>query len=177
MKPVLMIHEIKESLFDLPLEDYILTFDDGLYSQYYYRKKFLELNTTKIYFISTKYICDSNQSRDFPTSIVAHEKARTGNYEDFMTLHQIKELQKDPNVYIGGHSHSHLDLREMPSLLEKVNHIRKDTEQMINWFATNLNSLPTRFCYPYNYDLNGIYPRMLKRYGITKYFGSERIPA
>ena len=30
MKPVLMIHEMREEFFDLPLHEYILTFDDGL---------------------------------------------------------------------------------------------------------------------------------------------------
>ena len=34
MKPVLMLHEFKEEFLDLPLENYILTFDDGLYTQY-----------------------------------------------------------------------------------------------------------------------------------------------
>ena len=34
MKPILMIHEFKEDFLNLNLEDYILTFDDGLYTQY-----------------------------------------------------------------------------------------------------------------------------------------------
>jgi peptidoglycan/xylan/chitin deacetylase (PgdA/CDA1 family) len=33
---VLMIHDLSEAHFRLPLDRYSLTFDDGLYSQYYY---------------------------------------------------------------------------------------------------------------------------------------------
>ena len=36
MKPYLMIHDIRKEYFDLDLDQYRLTFDDGLFSQYYY---------------------------------------------------------------------------------------------------------------------------------------------
>ena len=39
MKPVLMIHEFKKEFLDLPLKDYILTFDDGLYTVYKFFNK------------------------------------------------------------------------------------------------------------------------------------------
>ena len=66
MKPVLMIHEITEKLFDLNLEDYTLTFDDGLYSQYYHYDKFKSINTDKIFFISSNILCEGIQSTEFP---------------------------------------------------------------------------------------------------------------
>ena len=46
---------------------------------------------------------------------------------------------------------------------------------MVDWFENNLNQRPEHFCFPYNDDLNGIYAAMLKEYGITKLYGSERI--
>lgn len=176
MKPVLMIHEIKPDIFNLKLEDYILTFDDGLYSQYYYRKEFQAIPTQKIYFISSGIVSKGQQSKTFPTCEEAHKKAFQGNYEDYMTIDQILELQSDPNTYIGAHSHFHTDLRNF-SLIDTLDHIKKDTDLMMNWFAVNLNMQPTRFCYPYNYDAKGIYTEYLKRYGFSKFYGNERIPA
>jgi peptidoglycan/xylan/chitin deacetylase (PgdA/CDA1 family) len=176
MKPVLMIHEIKPEIFNLNLEDYILTFDDGLYSQFYYRKEFQAIPTQKIYFISSGIVSNGQQSKQFPSCVDAHEKAFNGNYEDYMTIDQILELNSDPSSYIGAHSHTHTDIRNY-SLIDTVDHIKKDTEIMLNWFAVNLEMQPTRFCYPYNYDANGIYKEILKRYGFSKFYGSERISA
>jgi hypothetical protein len=176
MKPVLMIHEVREWMFDLPLEDYIITFDDGLYSQYYYRDKFLSIDTPKIYFISSGIVCDDRQSTDFPSCEVAHEKAFNGNYEDYMTINQIEELMADPNVTIGGHSHSHTNLNQIPDLFSRISHIESDTKQMINWFKDTLNFVPSAFCFPYNNDLDNMYKGLLKKYGFTEYYGNERIP-
>ena len=46
-KKILMIHEFKESFLNLPLEDYILTFDDGLFTQYLFLSELLKINTDK----------------------------------------------------------------------------------------------------------------------------------
>lgn len=59
-KITLMFHEVDESIFDIDLEKYILTFDDGLYTQYKLIDRLCELNTTKIFFISSNIICDEN---------------------------------------------------------------------------------------------------------------------
>jgi hypothetical protein len=162
-------------MFDLPLEDYIITFDDGLYSQYFYRDKFLSLNTPKIYFISSGIICNGYQSKEFPSCATAHKKAFDGIYEDYMTINQIEELMSDPNVTIGGHSHSHTNLNLIPDLFGRISHIETDTKQMINWFKDSLNFVPSAFCFPYNNDLNNMYKGLLKKYGFTEYYGNERI--
>jgi hypothetical protein len=175
MKPVLMIHEVRECMFDLPLEKYTLTFDDGLYSQYFYFDRFKQIPTEKIYFISSDIICNSLQSTEFPPCSKAHKKAFTGNKEDYMTLAQIKELMQDPLVNIGGHSHSHNRLSAYDKLIEKIQHIKNDTELMLEWFETNLNFRPTKFCFPYNEDYQGIYQSLLKTYGFKEFYGSERM--
>jgi hypothetical protein len=46
---------------------------------------------------------------------------------------------------------------------------------MLEWFQKNLNLFPIKFCFPYNDDLNGLYPEILKKYGISEFFGKERI--
>ena len=107
MKPVLMIHEVREWMFNLPLERYTLTFDDGLYSQYHYYPEFAKIPTEKIYFISSGIVCSGHQSTEFPACQDAHKKAFAGNYEDYMTVPQIKELMQDPLVEIAAHSHYH----------------------------------------------------------------------
>lgn len=175
MKPVLMIHEVNESMFSLPLEDYILTFDDGLYSQFYYFDQFKSIPTQKIYFISSNITCDSTQSLEFPTCSEAHKKAFAGNKEDYMTVDQIKELMQDPLVSIGAHSHSHTRLCHYSKIIEKMTHIKQDTELMLAWFKDNLNLVPNKFCFPYNEDFDGIYRGLLKKYGFIDFYGSERI--
>lgn len=174
MKPVLMIHEIREEMLDLPLEDYTLTFDDGLYSQYYYWNHFKRLNTQKIYFISSNIICTGAQNSEFPSCRQAHQKAFAGNYEDYMTVDQIKELMSDPLVTIGGHSHAHTSLKKLPKLFDCVSHIQRDTEEMINWFQNTLGFKPTAFCFPYNDNLDGMYNALLRKHGFTDFYGHER---
>ena len=92
-----------------------------------------------------------------------------------MTLAQIKELMQDPLVNIGGHSHSHNRLSAYDKLIEKIQHIKNDTELMLEWFETNLNFRPTKFCFPYNEDYQGIYQSLLKTYGFKEFYGSERM--
>lgn len=176
MKPVLMIHEIQESYLDLPLEEYVLTFDDGLYTQYKYWDYLKQLKTEKIFFISSGIVCIENQTTEFVGCVTAHKKAQEGNYENYMTVEQIQELQSDPLTVIGGHSHSHVRLNTFSSLFERVGYIVQDTEQMIKWFEQTLAQFPSHFCFPYNEDMDGLYSALLKKQGITHLYGSERIP-
>jgi hypothetical protein len=174
MKPVLMIHEIREEFFDLPLENYILTFDDGLFSQYYYYPQFKAIPTEKIYFISSGIVCDVKQNMEFPACHIAHEKAFAGNKEDYMTLDQIKELMKDPLVTIGAHGHSHKNLEDFSKVTHRAMHVIADTKLMMQWFKDNLNYLPTAFCFPHNNDIDGMYQPVLKASGFTSFYGKER---
>ena len=176
MKTVLMIHEARSEFTRVNLKDYVLTFDDGLFSQYVFYQEIKHIPTPKIFFISSNIICQGTQSLDYPTCSAAHEKAFAGNKEDYMTLEQIKELVLDPWVTIGAHSHNHTRLTQFPSLAEKVKHIQQDTESMIEWFENNLRFCPTAFCFPYNEDLDGLYKGLLKKWGFTDFYGNERTP-
>lgn len=152
MKNVLMIHQINDKIFNLPLDNYILTFDDGTEDHYRYYQKFKSINTFKKYFIITNRI----------------------NTNGYLTVNQIKEMMQDSQVSFGGHSHNHIPLNNF-NLKELYNHIIKDTEKMLNWFEINLNFIPTEFCFPYNYNPLGLYKEILKKYGILTCYGDERI--
>jgi peptidoglycan/xylan/chitin deacetylase (PgdA/CDA1 family) len=153
-KPVLMIHGIDDSIFDLPLNDYVLTFDDGTHDHYDSFLKFQQINTRKIYFI------------------IANRIGTTG----YLTVDEIKDMMKDPQVTIGAHSYNHTNLNSLPKLFDQIFHIQKDTELMIDWFRTTLDFIPTAFCFPYNNNLNGMYDGLVKKYGVTELYGRERIP-
>ena len=60
MKPILIIHEFEERFFDLPLDQYILTFDDGLYTQYVFLEELKKIKTKKYFFISSGIVCPEN---------------------------------------------------------------------------------------------------------------------
>lgn len=175
-KPILMIHEVDSFLFEnVDLKNYILTFDDGLYSQFYHYDKIKKIDTQKIFFISSNIVCTGKQSLTFPTCREAHEKSFKGNNEDYMSLEQIEFLKNEENVTIGGHGHFHKNLNTFKNLKEKVSYIKKDTELMLEWFEKNLKFTPNKFCFPYNDDMNELYKLILKTYGFDEFYGKKRL--
>ena len=64
MKPILMIHEFKEEFLNLPLENYTLTFDDGLYTQYKFFNEIKKIDTEKYFFISSNIVCSEDASQE-----------------------------------------------------------------------------------------------------------------
>jgi hypothetical protein len=174
-KPVLMIHEVFDDIFKLDLQNYLLTFDDALYSQFYHYSKISKIQTNKIFFVSTNILSESRQSNNFVSCTEAHKKAFDGNKEDYMNIEQIKFLMNEHDVEIGAHSHNHRRLSKFKSLKDKIDHIKKDTELMLDWFKQNLNYTPKKFCFPYNEDLDGIYKLLLKKYGFEQFYGNEML--
>jgi hypothetical protein len=175
-KPTLMIHEFKPEFLDLPLEDYILTFDDGLASQYAFKDELRLIKTPKIFFISTNIVLKdvTTQNSSFICCSTAHKKAFNGNYENYMSWDQIRSLRDLNNFFIGGHSHSHTRLNKFETLAKKVKYIKQDTREMNRVFEQELGLIPDKFCFPYNEDLDGIYGGLIRPVGILETFGSER---
>lgn len=175
MKPVLMIHEIREWMLELSLENYILTFDDGLYSQFYFFDHFKKLNTEKYYFISTNIVCpeEITQSTSFPTCVEAHRDFfENQNSHHYMKWSQIKNISQTPNCFIGGHSHSHHRHEEGP--IEKLyQKLLSDTQAMLDKFAGQDIKVDS-FCYPYNKQYL-LYEAILKKNNFKIFFGNERI--
>jgi len=166
----IMIHEMCEQ--PLVPADCLLTFDDGLATQFIHART---MPNRKIFFISTNVICEAGkQSTEFITAPAAHEKAFNGNMENYMTIEQIQELYSLGNE-IGGHSHFHYNLDRFSTLREKINHIKKDTELMLEWFHRTLGIEIESFCFPYNNDVDGVYQAVLRTYGIDTFYGKERI--
>lgn len=173
-KPVLMLHEIDDNIFKIDLEKYILTFDDGLYSQYMLIDRLCEINTPKYFFISTNIVCDEdiNQSTDIVACTAAHQRHFNYKINDYyMKWSDIKDLKSRDDCYIGGHGHTHACYigQNIP-----FKHIIQDTNQMLITFKRELNYSPRAFCYPYNYTTGG-YSEFLRTKGIHTIFGSDRL--
>lgn len=167
-KRVLMIHEVGEWLFDLPLQSYTLTFDDGLYTQYHYLKRLIKIDTDKIFFISTNIVADATttQSSEYITCDKAHEKYRLADdRSNYMNWEQIKEIDMSPRCSIGGHSHEHM---RAPTSAQLVS----DTSKMSKRFREH-GIKTTSFCFPYNKEHN-MYRAILQAKGFKEFYGAER---
>ena len=111
----LMIHNIKEEFFRLDLTKYQLTFDDGLYSQYYYSPLFKNSKHPNLFFITTGFIRDGKARKVFDGKFLPYVKSRNYMYEvfiknrfdQFMKVDELQRLAHKKNVAIGAHSHFH----------------------------------------------------------------------
>jgi hypothetical protein len=160
-KPILMIHEFKREYLDLPLENYTLTFDDGLVSPLSYWNDINKIDTKKIFFI--------------PTGAVDGGSIEGKPPETFMNLEQLKFLDSHGDVFLGGHSHNHADIRAEWNLTEMYKFVLQDTTTMCLWFKRNLGKKVEHFCYPYNYE-HAIYQAVLRQeFGIMRLYGANRI--
>ena len=168
MKPTLMLHEVDDRIFSLPLEDYILTFDDGLFSQYKLRDRLMHVNTKKIFFISTNIVAKENtkQNNTIVDCVTCHERYfNSGDLSNYMNWEQILELSRMDQFYIGGHSHNH----HRPAFGDIIS----DTRAMMSMFESH-DLMPVDFCFPYNHYCE-VYKRVLTSYGFVNFYGKERL--
>jgi len=111
----LMIHGIRREYFRLPLRDYRLTFDDGLYSQYYYLPLLQDHPAALVFFIATGFVQPGGPRRQFDGHYLPHVKSVDymyramvrGERDFYMTVGEVQELAAHPNVVLGAHSHWH----------------------------------------------------------------------
>ena len=111
----LMIHDIRKEYFDLNLDQYRLTFDDGLFSQYYYFPLLKSQPGKLTYFITTSFIKPGKTRSMFSGEYISYLKSKKysyrtfieGKFDHFMTLEEIQKLSDQSNVQIGVHSHFH----------------------------------------------------------------------
>ena len=171
MKPILMIHEFKEDFLNLPLEDYVLTFDDGLYTQYLFLDKLLKIDTEKYFFISSGIVCPEDQIQDssFITCVDAHKNSYKGIYNNYMKWSQIKNINEQDNCVVGCHSHFHM--KKTPDCVECI---IADNRYMLNDFNKHLGKIPDIFCFPFNKE-TGLYKEILTKRGFNKFYGEGRI--
>ena len=174
MKPVLMIHEVDDELFELPLEQYTLTFDDGLYTQYKYIDKLTEIPTEKIFYISSEIVCEdnNNQSEEYIGCREAHEKVvKYKNKENYMTWEQIKDIGSRSQCQIGAHSHYHQTFKYGTPT---VKYIIDDTRLMLETFNRMLGYVPKHYCFPYNY-YTSVYKSFIEAKGFNTRLSIGRI--
>lgn len=152
MKPVFEIHRIEESLFDLPLEHMLLTFDDGYIDHYVHFQRFCDIPTKKIYFVVPIWL----------------------NTSGHLSIDQLLEMSQHPDVEIGCHGYAHLDTR-LDSVDVKKSRMLQDTDRMCEWFDREIGYIPHKFCFPYNYRAHGIFENILRARGFSEFYGDERI--
>ena len=110
-----MIHDIRKEYFDLNLDQYRLTFDDGLFSQYYYYPLYKNHPEMVTFFISTSFIQPGQSRSMYAGEYIPYLKPKKYMYrsfierqfDHFMTVEEIQELSAKANVQIGVHSHWH----------------------------------------------------------------------
>lgn len=110
-----MIHNIKKEFFNLDLANYQLTFDDGLYSQYYYFSLFEPNHTPRIFFIITGLIQQGKARKVFDGKYLPHLKSRKymheafveKKFDQFLRLGELEIIADQKDVIIGAHSHFH----------------------------------------------------------------------
>jgi hypothetical protein len=173
VKDALMIHEVNEKILSLPLENYILTFDDGLYSQYYYRKELKKIKTEKILFISTMFVRDKIDDEGI-VEITAEEARKNFKFDGYMSVDEISEMRNKYDFLVGGHGHKHLkfDCTEL-NKTHVIESMVIDTERMILRFLDWFGFKPKMYAFPYNKEPKYL-RAILKQYGIKYFFGSER---
>jgi hypothetical protein len=111
----LMIHDIHPNYFDLNLNSYRLTFDDGLFSQYYYFPLLKHHPEKLIYFITTSFIRPGPARDMFSGEYLPYIKSKKYMYrtfiekkfDHFMTVEELQSISRQNNVQIGIHSHFH----------------------------------------------------------------------
>jgi len=111
----LMIHDIRKEYFDLNLDQYRLTFDDGLFSQYYYSPLLKDQPGKLTYFITTSFIKPGKTRSMFSGEYISYLKSKKysyrtfieGKFDHFMTIEELQAISNRTNVRIGVHSHFH----------------------------------------------------------------------
>lgn len=112
---VLMLHAVRKEYFQLPLDRFRLTFDDGLFSHYYYFPLLSQHPQLLTFFIATSLIRPGAARPAFAgryldcqeTAAYSRRAFIQSDFRDFMTLEEVQSLAARPNVTIGAHSHFH----------------------------------------------------------------------
>lgn len=189
-KKFLMIHKWKEEYLNYQLDDYIVTFDDGLYSQYKgcfnIIEKFPDIQI--IVFISTNIVHDKGKQTINESTIAHNNYFNNCITNDFLTYNQILELSRLPNVTIGLHGHNHLNIHKLKKthkLKNIVNIWKEDVSKMLDvctvWKSKNIIKQDIYYCTPYNiYDklLHAVLKVMFNRkFQDSDFFiiGAERV--
>ena len=112
---VIMMHAVRKEYFQIPLDRFRLTFDDGLFSHYYYFPLLSQHPLSLTFFVTTSLIRPGAARPAFSgryldcqeTAAYSRRAFIESDLRDFMTLEEVQFLAARPNVTIGAHSHFH----------------------------------------------------------------------
>jgi len=161
-KQELMIHAWHDDMLKIKLDDYILSFDDGLYSQVLGIRKIVDIypDINIHFYVTTGFINIDNCPRTFNESDIAQDLAiNMEMYGDFVSYDDLIELSKLKQVTIGFHGHRHLRpslFKRNNSLNDYIYHMRKDIDSMVEValkfkdLQLIKNGAPILYCTPYN---------------------------
>jgi len=184
-KELLVIHDINnvKKFFNFPFENYELTLDDGLFSQYYYWPIFDAMKLKKTFFIATDLIDIGNKREQFkvrkPEYLMFSDTfecmkmyKEKGIKSNYMRIDELKYICEKIGNYIevGGHGHKHYYISEYEGKEKKM---VEDIEMMLEWFQKNLNIIPTSYSYPY-YEYDEILESVLKKFGFKTIIGERK---
>jgi len=100
----------------------ILSFDDGLYSNFMYLEELKKLPNKKIFFISLGIIRPNNKKPcdEFITCSEAHNQTDTKYYMSTDEINTIEHLDKKYNCFIGLHGVQHLKCSFKGDLINRI---------------------------------------------------------
>lgn len=160
---ILEIHQIEDWMLQKPKSFYegfdIITFDDGLASQFWHYDFFQRFNVPKIYFYSTGIFRKSLRiSSEWKVCDVAHKDAILNkDFSAYMHPAELAELSWLPKTYIGVHGHKHVYLENL-STIQQYKTVLSEVEKMLDAFNRHSRMYNIHrvhnwdfFCAPYNF--------------------------
>lgn len=184
-KVELTIHKWHDDFLKIKLDNYILSFDDGLHSQVEGIKKIIKIypNITIHFYVTTSFINYSSSKPTYNESDIAQDLAiNWSNFSDFVTYDELLYLSHLPQVTIGFHGHKHLKpsmIKRNKSLSDYFEIMSKDHQLMIftliNFYENCLikKGEPILYCTPYNEYEPLIIANLRKQFAM--YFKEELI--
>lgn len=181
----LMIHKWHDEYLDLKLDDYDLTFDDGLYSQVQGINKIISIypNIKIKFFVSTGIIHIGDEPQTFNESDVAHMRFfDLGLTTDFVSYDDLLYLSKLSQVTIGFHGHLHINpnyLKKNLSLLDRFAAMKTDANDMVFGALKFYESKIIKdidqlfYCSPYN-EIDDLQVSIIRK-AFSLYFDKELI--
>ena len=178
MKSILMIHDMKEKYLSYPLDKYILTFDDCLYSVYKYRQQLSKIDTEKYLAVPTGRILESRTNLVEDIDCVSANNMWLYNNDNsaYMIVEEILEMKK-LGFILTGHGHQHARGIKHSSKLRtnNIQYIQEDTSKMLHWFDTYIQERPIAYTFPYN-EYTLYLKCWLYKEGFRIFFDNDRIP-
>lgn len=175
---LISIHDFRFDYLKLNLEKYNLSFDDGLFSQYFYWNEIKKIKTKKILSICSNLIGTGKPRNQFDSIPVEFPNTfkclklfrKNKNRENYMRISEIKRIKKD--AIIAAHGHNHI-YKYTGSLKDKLDLLKYDTEEMLEWFSKNLNIVPTIYTFPH-YKEFSMMRLVLSTYGFNEFIGPRK---